>query len=77
MATDAQSLLTESECYLCFGTEGMLDLMELALLRQLRLNQNPEADTSPQTLLNDAKCYACFDNLDLLELALLDQLSFE
>ena len=34
-ATDPQSLLTQAQCYQCFGSGGLWTLMELALLAQI------------------------------------------
>lgn len=79
MATiDPQVLLKLASCYQCnSGNPYELTLIELALLRQIALAQNPMADTSPQTLLNDARCYKCFGAnvymLTLMKLALLQQ----
>ncbi len=76
-ATDPQSLLSEASCYNCFGTNGELQLMKLALLAQLVQGQNPMADVTPQGLLDQAKCYQCFGMggmWQLMELALLAQL---
>ncbi len=79
MATDAQTLLTEAQCFECFAANGyMLNLMKLSLLRQILLVQNPMADTTPQALLAAAKCYECYAGNDyalkLMELALLGQI---
>ncbi len=79
MATDAQTLLTEAECFECFAANGyMLNLMKLSLLRQILLAQNPMADTTPQALLAAANCYTCYAGNDyalkLMELALLAQI---
>lgn len=56
-----------------------MELIKIALLRQILLAQNPAAVTDPQTLLSQAQCYVCFANsstyLALLELALLAQIS--
>lgn len=80
MATDAQTLLAQANCYACNAVSGYdARLMQLALLQQMVLSLNPMADTSPQTLLSQANCYACFGanafNLQLMELALLAQIS--
>lgn len=79
MAVDAQTLLTEAQCYECFASNGyMLNLMKLSLLRQILLAQNPMADTTPQALLAAANCYTCYAGNDyalkLMELALLAQI---
>jgi hypothetical protein len=77
MATDAQSLLSESSCYACYGSQS-LRLMRLALIRQWALAVNPAIDTSPSALLAQAECYRCFSGgslyiLELFHLVLLDQ----
>jgi hypothetical protein len=76
VATDAQTLLTEAQCYACYG--GNLRLMRLALIKQWAELVDPTIDTSPQALLDYASCYACFAggigggaNLYLLELFVL------
>lgn len=79
MATDAQSLLSAANCYLCYGGgKGTLDLIKLGLLRQILLANNSMADTSPQALLAAANCYACYAPspglMKLLELGLLAQI---
>jgi hypothetical protein len=79
MATDAQTLLTEAQCYECNGANDYsLLLMKLALLRQILLASNPVADTTPQALLADASCFSCYAStpymLQLMELALLAQI---
>ncbi len=79
MATDAQSLLTQAQCFECNNAnEYSLLLMKLSLLQQIVLAQNPMADTSPQTLLANASCFQCYAAnpymLQLMELALLSQI---
>lgn len=80
MATDAQTLLEASNCYACYAANPfMLSMIELGLLRQLLLQGNPSADTSPQALLEYSKCYQCYAAndymLNLMKLALLDQIA--
>jgi hypothetical protein len=79
MASDAKTLIALGNCYASFGaSEQQLLVMKLGLLRQLVLNQNPMADTSPQTLLKQASCYNSYGAspymLLLMELALLGQI---
>lgn len=79
MATDAQSLMTAANCYVCVGSSHeQVELMKLSLLAQILKAQNPMADTSPQALLAAANCYTCFLNspalMGLAELALLAQI---
>ena len=80
MATDPQTLLNEARCYEC-NTSGNydLELIKIALLRQILLAANPTAMTDPQTLLNSARCYECYGAngymLQLMELALLSQIA--
>lgn len=76
MATDPATLLSESNCFSCYASPGTVQLMMLALLRQIVLAQNPMADTSPQALLAQANCYRCFAGTEsLLMLALLAQIA--
>ena len=80
MATDAQSLINSVACYQCYTSSPyMAQLIELALLRQLVLAQNPGADVSPNALLDQVKCFECYSSsgymLQLLELSLLLQLT--
>jgi hypothetical protein len=80
MATDAQSLLTEANCFACFATNIYTEsLLELALLRQISLAGNPANDVSAQGLIAAANCYECFsanNNMEnLLELGLLKQIA--
>ena len=77
MATDPQTLFSQSACYACYlttPTEGML--MQLAMLAQIVAAKSPGTPTDPQTLLAAAKCYACYTQgeLRLMELALLAQI---
>lgn len=79
-ATDPQSLLTAANCYSCYGNiPGLMQLMRLALLQQILLNQNPMAAVDPESLLSQANCYSCFGvgagELKLMELALLAQIA--
>ncbi len=80
MATDAQSLISQANCYECFAVNPYTArLMQLALLKQIVLNGNPMADTSPQTLLTNAQCFECYATspylLQLMELSLLVQIT--
>jgi len=80
MATDAQSLLSEANCYSCHAAnEFTATLLKLGLLRQILLASDPMADTSPQTLLAAANCYSCYASnpftLSMMELALLAQIA--
>lgn len=55
-----------------------MELMKLALLRQILLAMNPNAAVDPQSLLQQAACYDCNGNpgmWKLMELALLAQIS--
>lgn len=77
MATDSQTLLTQSQCYACY-TPGEWQLMILALLRQIALSQNPMAATDPQSLLTQAQCFQCYGGgglWTLMQLALLAQIA--
>lgn len=80
MATDPQSLLASASCFSCFGSDrGTMELLKLALLRQLVMASNPMAVLDPQTLLSEANCLSCFGSspaqMQLMELALLSQIA--
>lgn len=77
MATDAQSLLTQGNCYACYGA-SVYQILKLALLAQTSLGVNPANDVTPAGLIAQAKCFPCFSNTDIpkmMELALLAQIS--
>lgn len=79
MATDAKSLLSAANCYLCEGSNPMsLEAMKVVLLAQILQSKLPSADVTPQTLLKNANCYLCYGpnpySLQLMELALLAQI---
>lgn len=75
MATDANTLLSETVCYECLAP-GQWQLLKLGLLKQILLANDPMADTSTTALLEAAKCYACLSPgmWQLLELGLLQQI---
>lgn len=70
MACDVQTLITESQCFLC-GTPGDWELEEIALLCALANRETISCD--PQALLSTAQCYACIPpgQRQLIKLALL------
>jgi hypothetical protein len=73
-----QSLLSESNCFRCFGGNSDVQLFRLSLLARILTILVPMAATDPQTLLAYAKCYQCNGEAslaDMMELALLDQIS--
>lgn len=76
MATAPQDLLSESECYVCFGA-STVESLKLALLARTLLALDPTADVSASALMSYASCYACYAGSDaeLMELALLDQIA--
>lgn len=77
MATDAQSLVTQAKCYLCYNL-SLYQGMKLALLAQISTGKNAANDTSPAALITQGKCFACFVNGDIgriMELALLAQIA--
>ncbi len=76
MATDVNTLLSETRCYECL-LPGMSQLLKLGLLKQILLANNPMADTSINALLEAAKCYECLPPgmQQLIELALLQQIA--
>jgi len=75
MATDANTLLSETKCYECLSP-GIWQLLKLGLLKQILLANDPMADTSTNALLEAAKCYACLSPglWQLIELGLLQQI---
>jgi len=75
MATDANTLLSDTKCYECLSP-GLWQLLKLGLLKQILLASSPMADTSTNALLEAAKCYQCLSPgmWQLLELALLQQI---
>ncbi len=77
MATDVNTLMAEAACLGCTNSEQVNRTLELALLRQILLQSDPGADTTPATLLEDAKCYACLTQKDreVIGLALLDRIA--
>jgi hypothetical protein len=75
-AISTQTLLSEVQCYACYGS-SITTLLKLALLRRILLAAVPSADVSASALIAYAKCYACYGSsvMDLIELALLDQIA--
>jgi hypothetical protein len=77
MATDAQSLLTQSKCFSCYGI-SLFQAMKLALLAQISVAHNPSNNTDPAFLITQANCFDCFSASDvgqLMELVLLQQIA--
>lgn len=77
MATDAQTLLTQSKCYLCYGM-SIFQAMKLALLAQISVAHNAANNTDPAYLLSQGSCYNCFSNPttgQIMELVLLQQIA--
>lgn len=78
MDFDASALLDQVKCYQCYASnQYSLQLMELAVLKQILLAVNPNAVTDAKTLLNQATCYQCYSaneySLRLIETSLLVQ----
>ncbi len=75
MATDANTLLADTACYECLG-EAEWRMIQLGLLQQILLANNPMADTSANTLLEATKCYKCLGEAEwrMIELGLLQQI---
>jgi hypothetical protein len=76
MATDANSLLADVNCYQC-APPGQWQLLKLALLRQILLALDPVANTDVNSLLATVNCYQCLTPglWQLLELALLKSIA--
>ena len=76
MATDANTLLSDTKCYECLSP-GLWQLLKLGLLKQILLTSDPMADTSTNALLEAAKCYECLSPgmWQLIELGLLQQIA--
>ena len=75
MATDANTLLSETACYDCLS-EAEWRMIQLGLLQQILLASSPMADTSANALLAAAQCYSCLGEKEwrMIELALLQQI---
>lgn len=58
MACDPQTLLTNAECFQCYGYGSMLDAMEVVLLCAIR-DGNTSMACDPQSLLSEANCLIC------------------
>ncbi len=77
MATDAASLLSQGNCYACYGLSEVM-IMRLALLAQISTLQNSTNNTTPAALLAQGACFSCYSNGDvgtIMELALLVQIA--
>jgi len=77
MALDPQSLITQGECYACYGLSSAM-VMKLSLLAQISLARNASNNVTPAALIDQAKCFACFSSASLgemMELALLAQIA--
>lgn len=78
MATDAQSLATQANCYLCFGALTLAQGQRLASLAQISVLKNASNDVTPQGLLSQAACYECYALLSIygmMEAVLLKQIA--
>jgi hypothetical protein len=77
MATDAQSLITQANCYLCRGM-SQFQAMKLALLAQISVAHNASNNVTPAFLESQGACYLCYVNGDIgkiMELVLLNQIA--
>lgn len=77
MATDAQSLLTQAKCFMCYGV-SLYEGLKLALLAQISVAHNASNNTDPAFLLSTAQCFDCYGRPtigQLFELALLQQIA--
>ena len=77
MATDPQSLMTQGNCFACYGA-STFEILKLALLAQISLTHNPSNDVTPQGLFAAGKCLECYGMVSepkLMELVLLQQIS--
>lgn len=77
-ATSAQTLASEGNCFLCYGSLSTVQMMRLALLARTLTSLDPDADVDPQSLVTYANCFGCSTDAsmgDLMELALLDQIA--
>lgn len=75
MPCSATNLAGDAACYANVA-QDQVQLLKLALLRQILLAANPMADTSTNALLAQVGCYAHLPSgmMHLLELALLKQI---
>ena len=76
-ALDTATLMTEAQCYACYGSTSMTQMLTLALERRILLANSPAADVSGDGLIAYAKCLGCYGAslFDLLETALLDKIA--
>ena len=76
-AIAAQTLISEVQCYACFGSTSFTQMLVLALERRILLAKSPTADVSGDGLIAYAKCLGCYGAslFDLLETALLDKIA--
>jgi streptomycin 6-kinase len=77
MAIEANTLLDEAKCYMCYGPMSLAEMLEIALLRRRLLVLSPAADVTPNGLLDYSKCYGCLgaSYFELFKLALLGKIS--
>lgn len=67
MATDAQSLITQANCYRCAAQMSMFQAMEIALLAQISVQRLSTNDVTPQGLITAGTCYQCGGALSTAE----------
>lgn len=70
--TDASTLISSAQCFLCFGELSIGEALELVLWKQI----NAMA-TDPNTLMVQGHCFACYgaSAFEIMKLALLAQIS--
>lgn len=76
-AIAASTLLSEANCFNCFGAMSQAQMMKLSLLARILKAFNPVAATDPQSLVAYANCFNCASSAsftELMELALIDQI---
>jgi hypothetical protein len=70
--TDAPTLFSSAQCFVCFGELSIGEALELGLLQRI----NAMA-ADPQTLISEGHCFVCYgaNTFELLKLALLARIS--
>lgn len=67
MATDAQTLMTQAQCYMCAAQMSIFQAMEIALLAQISVTHNAANDVTAQGLITAGVCYQCGGQLSTAE----------
>ena len=71
-----QEIISEAECFACYGA-SVVQMMKLGFLIRILQAFDEDADVTPNGLLAHAKCFNCLTDaslIDLFELALLHKI---